>query len=146
MIITSNTPQLASGLRTVVTRLVKKLRSKSSVSEKLSMTERSVIKLLDEHKELLPSELAAMEKVTTQSMSQILNHLAELNYISRKFSETDRRKVYISLTEAGRELLEQTRSEREEWLQAAIEATFSDEEKALLEKLLGPLTRLVDFD
>ena len=57
MMITSKTPQLASGLRTVVTRLVKKLRSKSSVSEKLSMTERSVIKLLDEHKELLPSEL-----------------------------------------------------------------------------------------
>lgn len=146
MMITSKTPQLASGLRTVVTRLVKKLRSKSSVSEKLSMTERSVIKLLDEHKELLPSELAAMEKVTTQSMSQILNHLAELNYISRKFSETDRRKVYISLTDAGKELLEQTRSEREEWLQKAIEATFSDEEKELLGKLLGPLTRLVDFD
>ena len=146
MIITSTTPQLASGLRTIVTRLVKKLRSKSSVSEKLSMTERSVIKLLDEHKELLPSELAAMEKVTTQSMSQILNHLAELNYISRKFSETDRRKVFISLTEAGKELVVQTRSEREEWLQAAIEATFSDEEKELLGKLMGPLTRLVDFD
>ncbi len=84
--------QLASDLRIVISRLVKKLRSRSSVGDKLSLTERSVIKLLDQRKELLPSELAAMEKVTTQSMSQILNHLFALGYIRRKTSDTDKRK------------------------------------------------------
>ncbi len=82
----NNSVQLASDLRTVITRLIKKLRSKSATSGKLSLTERSTISLLDQHKELLPSELAAMEKITTQSMSQILNHLLELGYITRKTS------------------------------------------------------------
>jgi DNA-binding MarR family transcriptional regulator len=91
---------LASQLRTVVSRLIKKLRVKSSETQRLSLTERSVIKLLDEHKELLPGELAAMEKITAQSMSQILNHLSELEFINKKGSGTDKRKVFISLFES----------------------------------------------
>ena len=79
-----NNRQLASDLRTVITRLVKKLRTKSAATGNMSLTERSVISLLDLHKELLPSELASMEKITTQSISQILNHLEELGYINRK--------------------------------------------------------------
>ncbi|MDP4251953.1 MAG: MarR family transcriptional regulator, partial [Bacteroidota bacterium] len=62
MVSEQNNKQLASDLRTVVSRLVKKLRHKSASGEKLSLTERSTIALLDQHKELLPSELAVMEK------------------------------------------------------------------------------------
>ena len=70
--------QLASEMRTVITRLIKKLRKHSVTGMSLSLTERSTMGLLDLHGELLPNELAAMEKITTQSMSQILNHLYEL--------------------------------------------------------------------
>src|SRR5271163_1322289 len=98
MINGQNDLQLASNLRMVITRLIKKMRSKSSANEKLSLTERSTIALLDQHKKLLPSELAAMEKITNQSMSQILSHLLELGYITRTMSEADKRKVIISLT------------------------------------------------
>ena len=141
-----NDLQLASDLRTIVIRLVKKLRSKSSITNELSLTERSVIKLLDEHKELLPSELAAMEKITTQSISQILNHLSTLNYIIRRASNTDKRKVIISLSAEGLELLYKTRHERDEWLSKAIKETCTESEQNLLQKCLLPLTRLVDFD
>ncbi len=141
-----NDLQLASDLRTVVIRLVKKLRSKSSITNELSLTERSVIKLLDEHKELLPSGLAAMEKITTQSMSQILNHLSALGYIIRTASNTDKRKVIISLSAEGLELLYKTRHERDEWLSKAIKETCTESEQNLLQKCLLPLTRLVDFD
>jgi DNA-binding MarR family transcriptional regulator len=138
--------QLASDLRTIVTRLIKKLRSKSSAGEKLSLTERSVIKLLDQHKELFPTELAAMEKITTQSMSQILNHLSEMGYISRRISDTDKRKVIITLSEGGQDLLYKTRNERDEWLNLAIKKNYNESEKDMLRKCLAPLTRLVDFD
>lgn len=138
--------QLASELRTIVSRLMKKLRSKSSVTGRLSLTERSVIKTLDQHKELLPSELAAMEKVTTQSMSQILNRLFALGYISRRSSDTDKRKIIITLSAGGRDLLHQTRNERDEWLSKAISETFSENEQEMLSKLMKPLSRLVDFD
>jgi DNA-binding MarR family transcriptional regulator len=70
--------QLASELRTVITRLIKKLRKHSVTGMQLSLTERSTMSLLDQYGELLPNELAAMEKITNQSMSQILNHLSEL--------------------------------------------------------------------
>ena len=137
--------QLASDLRTVVTRLVKKLRKKSVTGQKLSLTERSSLALLQQHKELLPSELASMEKITNQSMSQILNHLLELGYINRTASMIDKRKVLISLTESGEETIMRVRSERDEWLAKAIRETCTDEEEALLKQVIGPLTKLVDF-
>lgn len=140
------TLQLASDLRTTLTRLIKKLRSKSFAGDNLSLTERSTIKLLDEHKELLATELAAMEKITTQSMSQILSHLSELGYITRKVSDTDKRKIIISLSKAGRNILHKARNERDEWLGKAINETLTFKERQMLQQLIGPLTRLADFD
>jgi DNA-binding MarR family transcriptional regulator len=142
----SDNPQLATELRVVITRLIKKLRNKSSASETLSLTERSTLALLDQHRELLPSELAAMEKITTQSMSQILAHLLELGFISRRTTETDKRKAIISLSKSGRHILYKVRNERDEWLQKALSATCTVKERELLQRALGPLTRLVDFD
>jgi len=134
---------LATELRTVVTRLVKKLRAHSPTREKLSLTERSVVRLLDQHPHLLPSELAEMEKVTTQSMSQILRHLAEGGYIERRPSATDRRKVHIAISEAGRQLLQTARQERDEWLHATLAQHCSAAELAALQQALPVLTKLV---
>lgn len=141
-----NSRQLASDLRTVITRLFKKLRNKSTTGEKLSLTERSTISLLDRHRELLPSELAAMEKITTQSMSQILNHLLELGYIVRRVSPTDKRKAIISLSKAGKHILYKVRNERDEWLHEALNIVCKVGDQELLRKAIMPLTRLVDFD
>ena len=138
--------QLASDLRMVITRLIKKLRVKSETGEKLSLTERSTLSLLDRHKELLPNELAAMEKITTQSMSQILNHLLEAGYIIRRISKTDKRKSIISLSKAGQNTLYKVRNEREEWLSTALQETCSAKEQEILCRAIAPLTRLVDFD
>jgi len=138
--------QLASELRTVVTRLVKKLRKESVTGQQLSLTERSVIALLNREKTLLPSELASMEKITNQSMSQILNNLLGLGYITKTPSETDKRKVLISLTGEGENMLLQIRHERDEWLARAISQKCTNEDEALLGKAIGILTRLVDFE
>ncbi len=138
--------QLATDLRTVLARLVKKLRKKSVTGQQLSLTERSSMGLLQQHKELLPSELASMEKITNQSMSQIVNHLLELGYITRTISATDKRKVLISLTEAGEKTLARVRTERAEWLLKAIAETCSDDEVLLLKQVIGPLTKLVDYE
>lgn len=138
--------QLATDLRTVITRLIKKLRNKSATSANLSLTERSTMALLDQHKQLLPSELAAIEKITTQSMSQILNHLLALGYISRIASKTDKRKANISLSKTGRETLYKVRNERDEWLNKALEEICTHKEKDLLRNAIEPLTKLVDFE
>ncbi|MGI4866387.1 MAG: MarR family winged helix-turn-helix transcriptional regulator [Janthinobacterium lividum] len=134
---------LATDLRTVVTRLVKKLRAHSPSREQLSLTERSVVRLLDQHPHLLPSDLAAREKVTAQAMSQILRHLAERGYVTRQPAPDDRRKVLIALSATGRQLLQTVRQERDEWLQAAL-STCSATELASLQQALPVLTKLVE--
>jgi DNA-binding MarR family transcriptional regulator len=138
--------QLASELRTVIIRLYKLLRKKSISVEKLSLTGRSTIALIHQHGTLLANELAAMEKITTQSMSQILNQLFELGYITRTVSETDKRKIQISLSPAGQEIINKARTEKDEWLRKILLENFTDEERSLLSKAIVPLTRLVGFD
>jgi DNA-binding MarR family transcriptional regulator len=139
--------QFASDLRTVVTRLVKKLRKKSVTGQQLSLTERSTLSLLlSSENGMLPSELAAMEKITNQSMSQILSSFLEKGFITRTSSETDKRKVIISLTEKGKAIILQVLSERDEWLNEALRETCTEEERELIKKALGPLTKLVDFE
>jgi DNA-binding MarR family transcriptional regulator len=137
--------RLASELRTGITRLVKKLRKQSPTGLQLSLTERSTLALLYQYKSLLPSELAAMEMITNQSMSQVLNHLFELGFITRTASDTDRRKVIISLTSEGERTLTRVRNERDEWLARAINETCTPAEQAILEQVLAPLNKLVDF-
>jgi len=137
--------QLASDIRTTVTRLVKKLRKESPTGLRLSLTERSTLALLNQHKSLLPNELASMEMITNQSMSQVLSHLFELGYITRTISDTDKRKVIISLTAEGEQTLTKVRDERNEWLARAITETCTPEEQAMLQQVLAPLHKLVDF-
>jgi DNA-binding MarR family transcriptional regulator len=137
--------QLASDLRTGITRLVKKLRKESPTGLQLSVTERSTLALLYQHRSLLPSELAAMEMITNQSMSQVLNHLFERGFIIRTASDTDKRKVIISLTPEGERILTRVRNERDEWLTRAINETCTPAEQNILKQALAPLNKLVDF-
>jgi len=137
--------QFASDLRNAITRLIKKLRKESPTGSQLSLTERSTMALLYQNKEMLPSELAAAEMITNQSMSQVLNHLFELDYIIRTASTTDKRKVNISLSVHGESTLLQFRHERDEWLANAITKACTPEEQEMLKQVIKPLNKLVDL-
>ena len=137
--------QYVSELRTVVARLIKKLRRQTISATFLSLTERSTMVALLQNGGMLPSELAAMEKITNQSMSQIVSHLLGLGFITRTGSPTDKRKVIIALTEQGKQLIIQSRNERDSWLAGAIKETCTAEEQEILKKAIKPLTKLVDF-
>lgn len=138
--------ELVSEIRTTVTRLVKKLRKHSVTGMMLSLTERSVLGLLLQEGELLPNELAALEKITSQSMSQILNHLTELGYINRRSSKEDKRKSFISLSAKGVSIINKVRDEKDNWLYQAITGTCTAGEISILKKALSPLKKLVDFE
>jgi len=137
---------IAAQLRPLLKRLTRKLRKLSPSDGLLPQSERSVLVLLDEHGQLLASELAVMEKITPQSMGQLLNHLAQLNFIDKKVSPTDKRKILISLSQYGISTIEKVRSERNEWLSKAITATCTPEEQEILLKAIGPLTKLIEYN
>jgi DNA-binding MarR family transcriptional regulator len=136
--------EVAAALRTGVHRLVKLLRRETRNEAQLSLTERSTLGLLYPDLRLAPSELARMEKVTTQSMSQVINHLAEVDLIDRTPSGEDKRKVLLSLTAAGRSYVEQRRRDKQEWLANALHEKLGFAEKELLMDALHSLTKLID--
>jgi len=136
--------EIAGNLRTVIQRLVKVLRKQTRNEEMLSLTERSTLGLLYQHGRLLPTELAQMEKVTTQSMSQVIAHLFEIAYIHKTPSENDKRKVYLSLTSAGKIYIERLRQEKQEWLARTLHEKTSPREKEVLSEAMTILTKLID--
>lgn len=136
--------EIAANLRSTLHRLVKVLRKQTRNQEMLSLTERSSLGLLYVHGELLPSELAQMEKVTTQSMSQVINHLFRAALIDKTPSGEDKRKIRLSLTPAGRHYIEQLRQEKQEWLARVLSEKTTGEEKAILSEALHILAKLID--
>jgi|SRR5882757_4861857 len=136
--------EVAASLRTVIHRLVKVLRKQTHNQQMLSLTERSCLGLLYQQEELLPSELAQMEKVTTQSMSQIINHLFKLELIVKTPSGEDKRKVKLSLTPAGKHYIEQLRQEKQEWLARILHEKTTEKEKDTLKEAMNILAKLID--
>lgn len=135
--------ELSSSLRAVVSALHKGLRKQLYSVNTYSMTELETIRHLAKNASLLPSELAALTRIKTQSMSQILNKLEKQEVIKRTASTDDKRKVYISLTDSGMKFVEQARYHRDEWLKDLIEETLTEDEKTLLAKALPVLHKLI---
>jgi len=138
-----NTTELSSSLRSVVSGLHKGLRKRASSVMEYSMTEVETISHLFRSGALLPTELAALTKVKTQSMSQILKKMEEQGLIKRTPSKEDKRKVFISLSSYGKKMVEKVRYEKDEWLKDAIDKLLTDKEKELLIKALPALNKLI---
>jgi DNA-binding MarR family transcriptional regulator len=136
--------EIAANLRIVIYRLLKILRNETRNDELFSLTERSTLSLIYQHAEMLPSELAAMERVTAQSMSQVINKLLKHGYIKKTPSGKDKRKVIITMATAGRKYIEHKRNEKQEWLSKAIFEKTSRKEKEVLVNAIKVLTKLVD--
>ena len=134
----------AMELRSVVGRLYKKIRKDALKDSNFSLTEISTLSLLSKQGDMLPSELALAENITSQSMSTILNRLQEAGYISRIISKEDKRKVIIRISVSGNKQINQIREQLTETLASAIDEKFSKEEKKQLKKSIELLNRLAD--
>jgi len=141
----NHTYEVAAALRSTVTRLVRQLR-KQNISSDFSNAELLTMGLLDQHGQLLPSELAEMERISAQAISQILNRLAEVGCVDRVPDAKDKRKLVISLTGKGKEFLYENRRIKEEWLVKSMDKLFSAEELVLIEAFLPLLQRLAEYN
>ncbi|MDQ1139025.1 MarR family winged helix-turn-helix transcriptional regulator [Pedobacter agri] len=139
------TQEIAAKLRSTVTRLTRQLR-KQNVSSEFSNAELLTMSLLEQHGMSLSTELAEMERVSKQAISQIINRLVEAKCVERQPSEDDKRKVFISLTKLGEKHIIASRKIKEEWLVQTMEKIFSAEEIALIQAFLPLLSRLVEYN
>lgn len=113
--------------------------------DELSITEVTTLSHLYQSGALFPSEMADIVKIKAQSMSQILNRMENLNLIVKTPSVSDKRKISISLSAFGKEKVEQTREERDEWLSGAIEHQLSASEKKLLQEAIVLMDKIAEY-
>lgn len=116
-----------------------------NTTDNLSITEVTTLSHLYQSGSLFPSEMADIVKIKAQSMSQILNRMEGLNLIIKTPSETDKRKVSVSLTDFGKQMVDQTRDERDEWLNNAIEHHLSASEKKLLQDAIVLMDKIAEY-
>ena len=136
--------EIASDLRLVVGRLVRKLRqAKNSVSD-VPMSEASVLARLDADGPDSPSSLAALEGVRPQAIAVTLAALEQRGLVSRAVDPADGRRSVITITAAGRKIVTDRASTALGRLADAIDTEMSAAERAELRRLLHLLDRLVE--
>ena len=136
--------KIAYNLRDLVSRLNRNLRKQMGNWEQLSIAEENVVRALLVQKEVLPSELCAQLNFSSQFISQVLNRLEKLGYISRKPSKTDKRKSLVSLSKDMLLKVEHKRKQKEDWLASVISKKYNKEQKKQIEQAIALLIQIHD--
>lgn len=126
----STEASLSMELRNATMRMSRRLRAERADTE-VTDGQFSVLAYLFQNGPHTPNELAAWEHVSPPSMNHTVNCLQESGYASRSPSESDGRKVLVTLTDAGRELVAETRRRRNAWLQGRLDLLTNAERRVL---------------
>jgi DNA-binding MarR family transcriptional regulator len=135
---------LASALRISVSRLARRLRAErlaKGLEPGLSDTQLAALAALERHGAMTPGELADHEKVQPPSMTRVIAALEERDLVMRGPHATDRRQVVLTVTQSGREVVQQSRSLREAWLAQRLRE-LTREERATLRAAAPILEKL----
>ena len=132
---------IAAALRVSVGMLLRRLRQVRPDDE-LSLPESSALARLDRIGPVTPGALAKVEQISPQSMGATLAALEARGLIERHPDPADGRRVVLSVTEAGLELLRNKRGARTEQLAQALSAGFTPAELRQLAAAAPLLERL----
>ncbi len=90
--------------------------------------------------------LAAEEQLQPQSLTRLIAALERDGSISRTPGEHDRRELVITLTPHGQKILTADMRARREWLERAMSATLTDDEREILLKASEAMLKLASYD
>ena len=122
--------------------LIKTLHNSVPENDGLSITEMQTIGYIYRNEKAFPSELASRAKITMPSMSQILKRMEEKGISQRIPSDEDKRKVYITLTDKGKHLVENARENMDKMLLDRIKTHLNDDEIVILNQAIPILVKL----
>ena len=140
MNVATDSALLASELRLIIGRLVRRMRAEG----RIPLAHGAVLGRLDRGGATTVSALATAERVRPQSMAQTVSELEADGLVSRRPDPTDRRQLLVELTDAGHATLADERRHRDGWLARAIAEDLSPAERAAVEAAIEPLRRLAD--
>jgi len=138
--------RLASSLRLTVARLARRVRQEgTSQGDDLTASRLAALHTIDAMGPLTLGELAAIEQVQPPSMTRIVARLEEHGLVARAVDENDRRIVQVQVTEGGKRLLTQSRTQRDAFLAKRV-ARLTDNEREILARAIPLLERLQEDD
>lgn len=111
---------------------------------RLPLAQARLLSLIEERGAARISELALAENCTQPGMTQQVQRLEAAAWVQRAPDPRDARAVLISLTEAGRELLQAVRRARAEAVAPIIEQ-LGDDARHDLQTALSSLSQLIDI-
>ena len=132
---------LAAGLRMVVMRLSRRLRQQAE--GEVTPSQLSALATVERLGSVTLGELAAAEQVQPPSMTKIVSGLEAHGFVIREVDPNDRRIARVRISEDGRRFVSRSRTRRNAYLNERLRR-FDPEERALLERALPLLERLVD--
>jgi DNA-binding MarR family transcriptional regulator len=141
-----NEPDLeraAFDLRLALARIVRRLRQAHEPGD-LTLSEVSVLSRLDQDGPATPGALAGGERVRPQAMGNTLAALEQRGLVARMPDPEDGRRVSMSATETGRQLLLDRRSASTRRVTHALAERFSADEQRRLIEIIPLLDRLAD--
>ncbi|MCX6500692.1 MAG: MarR family transcriptional regulator [Arthrobacter sp.] len=101
-----------------------------------------VLRHIAEHGPATTSELATVVQVSPQAISLAARELERLGFVVRVPDVSDRRRIWIEITDAGRRKLAHESSAGHDWLDRAITERLTPEERTTLEAVIPILRKL----
>lgn len=138
----SNTALIA--LRRILRVTELSSRTLARMSE-LTASQLLLLKYVEQHGRALPSSIARAIELKQATITVLINKLEESGIVTRTRDTEDRRRVWIELTDAGRELLKRS----PDLLQSRFEAGFQqleEWEKAMIIATLERVASLLDAE
>jgi DNA-binding MarR family transcriptional regulator len=132
---------LAAALQDSVSLLARRLRQ-ASTSGELTLPERSALSRLDRGGPATSAELARAEQITPQAMATTLGGLEQRGLVERRNDPHDGRRIIMSVSDAGREVLRRKRAAHARQLAAALGDGFAEDELAVLAVAVPLIERL----
>jgi DNA-binding MarR family transcriptional regulator len=129
--------ELAAALRLSIGLLLRRLRQ-IPIGDDLTLSESAALARLDRGGPASAAELARAEQISPQSMGATLGGLQTRGLIERAPDPGDGRRMILSITDTGLELLRHRRNRRTEELARALSTTFTTVEREQL-AAAGPL-------
>jgi riboflavin biosynthesis pyrimidine reductase/DNA-binding MarR family transcriptional regulator len=134
---------VAAGLRVAVGVLTRKLKQMQLPGE-LTVAETSALSRLDRGGPASSSELAKQDRISPQSMGATLAALEQRSLVARDRDPGDGRRIVLSITDAGRQLVNDRRGARTEQIATALRGAFTDAELGQLLAVVPLLERLAE--
>ena len=133
--------EVAGKLRVALMRMVRRLKRETDGEHSVSVI--AALGSLNSHGPLTLGELAEAEGVSRPSMTVLAASLLDQNLIAKKPDPTDGRLVRVHINQAGKRVLEQSRTRRNAYLAKRL-AALSGDELRTLDEAATILLRLVE--